>query len=224
MEAEHQQDGFIVATLAEAVALHPAATLFSPLTAGLDPHLATMACTLPIGDNNDTLLAATADGTRPGASTFAAVLAHDPFRRPAELLDQLQAAGFRGIANWPSVAPLAGELAAALDHSGFRFEEELALIRLAADAGMNTALVIHTREQMAAALEHPPGMLVITPGLSDPDAEQREKRSETVLAMAAEGRRAGAGWVNIHLHPGFKALQSATRPKGVGAIRHHSRS
>ncbi|SEP15759.1 phosphoenolpyruvate hydrolase family protein [Aquisalimonas asiatica] len=224
MEAERDRDGYLVATLAEAADLHPAPALFSPLTAGLDPHLATMACTLPIGDNNGALLAATRDGTPPGASTLAAVLAHDPFRRPAELLEQLRAAGYRGIANWPSVAPLAGELAAALDHSGFRFEEELAMLRLAGEAGMETAIIVHTREQMTAALDARPGTLVITPGLSSPDAAQREKRAEAVLAMAAEARSASTGIVRIHLHPGFAALQTAPRPEGVGALRHYNRS
>lgn len=224
MEAERSQDGYIVATLGEAANLHPAMTLLSPLTAGLDPHLATMACTLPIGDNNGTLLAEAGNGKTPGPSTFAAVLAHDPFRRPTELVEQLQAAGFRGVANWPSVAPLAGELAAALDHSGFRFDEELVLLRLAAEAGLDTAVIVHTREQMTAALDQRPTTLVITPGLSSPDAEQREKRSETVLKMAEEARRASTGSVSIHLHPGFAALQSAQRPEGIGALWHHRRS
>lgn len=224
MEPDHHQDGYIVATLAEAADHDTAMCLFSPLTAGLDPHLSTMACTLPIGDNNGALLAGADHRTPPGGNTFAATLAHDPFRRPSELVKQLVAAGFRGVANWPTVAPLAGELAAALDHSGFRFDEELALLRLAADAGLDTAAVIHTREQMRAALEQQPGTLIITPGLSSPDAEQREKRAATVVEMAAEARRTGKGLVKIHLHPGFAALQSAPRPEGVGALWHYSRS
>lgn len=219
MKSAHSHDGWFVDSCAEAAAYRPAPCILSPVTAGLDPHLATMACTLPVGDVNGALRDAVALQVPPDG-TLAGVLAHDPFRRTRDLLAELDALGVRGIANWPSVAPLRGELAAALEHSGFTYHQEIHLLREARAKGFRVAAVVHTHEHLQLALELAPDQIVVTPGLSTPDARERRQQGEAATALARTARQRSGGPVWLHLHPGFAESLEGMAPEGVLVLRH----
>lgn len=219
MESAHPHDGWFVRSSAEATAHHPAPCLLSPVTAGLDPHLATMACALPVGDVNGSLRDAAALQPPP-EGTLAGALAHDPFRRTRDLLAELGALGVRGIANWPTVAPLNGELAAALEHSGFTYHQEIHLLREARAKGFRVATVVHTHEHLQIALELEPDRIVVTPGLTTPDARERRQQGETAIVLARTAQQRSGGPVWLHLHPGFAEWLEGMIPAGVVALRH----
>lgn len=212
-------EGWLVGSSADAVARAPAPCLLSPLTAGLDPHLATMACALPVGDANGSLRDAAAVQPPP-EGTLAGVLAHDPFRRTGDLLAGLGAQGVHSIVNWPSVAPLSGELAAALEHSGFTYQREIELLREARAKGFRVAAVVHTREQLHIAGELGPDRIVVTPGLTTADARERRRQGEAAAALArsAQQRPGDPAW--LHLHPGFAEWLEGSVPTGVVVLRH----
>ncbi|MDN3516966.1 phosphoenolpyruvate hydrolase family protein [Aquisalimonas lutea] len=212
-------DGWLVGSSADAVAHSPAPCLLSPLTAGLDPHLATMACVLPVGDVNGSLRDAAA-AQPPPDGTLAGVLAHDPFRRTGDLLAELGARGVHSIVNWPSVAPLSGELAAALEHSGFTYQREIDLLREARAGGFRVAAVVHTRDQLQVALELGPDRIVVTPGLTTADARERRRQGEATTALARSAQQRSGNPVWLHLHPGFAEWLEGSVPAGVVVLRH----
>lgn len=221
MEVERPPTGIIGATVEELRAAGPAPGILSPSTAGLDPHLATMACALPLGDANAALL----DETRAGVgadSAFAAVLAHDPFRKLGKFLEELSGHGVRRIINWPSVSVLDGEHAAALEHSGFTWAGELALLREAAAAGFATAVVIHEEAQIGPALEIRPDMLLLTPGLARRDPGRQRERAAEFVTLVTEARQTTEVALRVHLHPAFAGLLQAQLPADVGFIQHRS--
>ncbi|MFW5970452.1 MAG: phosphoenolpyruvate hydrolase family protein [Halofilum sp. (in: g-proteobacteria)] len=219
MVSARSQDSWFVRSSSEAVTRHPAPCLLSPVTAGLDPHLATMACALPVGDVNGALRDAAALQPPPDG-TLAGVLAHDPFRRTRDLLDELAARGVRRIANWPSVTSLSGELAAALEHSGFTYDQEIDLLRQARATGFRVAPVVHTHEHLELALALEPEQIVVTPGLSTADARERRRQGEAATDLARTARQRSGAPVWLHLHPGFADWLEEIVPADVGVLRH----
>ncbi|MCC5812614.1 MAG: phosphoenolpyruvate hydrolase family protein [Ectothiorhodospiraceae bacterium] len=215
-----REDGWFVASLAEAGQRSRGPCILSPLTAAMNPRLADMACAMPVGDANGTLLAAL-PGIDKTPWVIAGVLANDPFRRSEDLLDALCKAGAGAICNWPSVGLLTGELAAALIHSGFTYASELTMLKQARERGLATVTVVSNAEQLDAALEQATDMLLVVPGLAGGTAEDRERRAEETAALLHDASARAAGverW--LYLHPVYGSTLLAVAAQAQGVIRH----
>ncbi len=213
-------DGWFVASVEDAETRGQGPCILSPLTANMNPRLADMACAMPVGDVNGGLLEALvgADGK---TRIIAGVLANDPFRRPADLLDGLSKAGVNAVCNWPSVGLLNGELAAALNHSGFTYQRELQLLRQARERGMTTVAVVSDGQQLDEALTQGVDMLLVVPGLGtgvEDDQERRTVETGTLLQEAAD--RAASVERRLYLHPLYESTLASAVTLAHGVIRH----
>lgn len=85
---------------------------------------------------------------------LAGVCASDPFRLMDKFLDQIAAAGFSGVQNFPTVGLIDGNFRANLQETGMGYDKEVELIRLAHEKDLLTTpyvFNVEESEQMAAA-------------------------------------------------------------------------
>jgi predicted TIM-barrel enzyme len=85
---------------------------------------------------------------------LAGVCASDPFRLMDRFLDQVAAAGFSGVQNFPTVGLIDGTFRANLEETEMGYDKEVELVRLAHEKDLlTTPYVFNTQEaeQMAAA-------------------------------------------------------------------------
>jgi predicted TIM-barrel enzyme len=85
---------------------------------------------------------------------LAGVCASDPFRIMDKFLDQVAAAGFAGVQNFPTVGLIDGQFRANLEETGMGYDNEVELIRMARQKNLlTTPYVFDTQEseQMSAA-------------------------------------------------------------------------
>lgn len=212
-------DGWFVTDCSAAATLGPGACILAPVTATLDPHLAVMACALPVGDINGAL-EVTLRAAPPPEWAVAGVLAHDPFLRRQDLFATLRGAGVVTLTNWPSVCPLNGELAGALEHSGFTYQRELELLGEGQKQGFGVCVVVHTEAQLNEALPLAPDQILVTPGLGTPERDERRERARQTLELASRAQQESSAAVRVHHHPGFAEMLDAQLPAGIGRIRH----
>lgn len=213
-------DGWFVASVEDAVARGHGPCILSPLTANMNPRLADMACAMPVGDVNGGLLEALA-GAGGQSWIIAGVLANDPFRRPADLLDALSKAGVYAVCNWPSVGLLNGELAAALNHSGFTYGRELQFLQQARERGMATVTVVSDGQQLDETLNQGTDMLLVVPGLATGVAEDQERRTAEIEALLQEAAdRAADLERRLYLHPCYEDALASAVTLAQGVMRH----
>jgi predicted TIM-barrel enzyme len=85
---------------------------------------------------------------------LAGVCGTDPFRLMPRFLDELAAAGFAGVQNFPTVGLIDGVFRQNLEETGMSFHAEVEMIRLAAERGLVTCPYVFDpaqAEQMARA-------------------------------------------------------------------------
>jgi len=85
---------------------------------------------------------------------LAGVCASDPFRLMPKFLDEVKAAGFAGVQNFPTVGLIDGSFRANLEETGMGYDKEVDMIRLANTIDLLTtpyAFNTTEAEQMAAA-------------------------------------------------------------------------
>ena len=97
---------------------------------------------------------------------LAGVCGTDPFRLMDRLLDQVQAAGFAGVQNFPTVGLIDGMFRANLEETGMGYELEVEVIRLAAGRGLLTAPYVFDRSQAEAMTRAGADVLVPHMGLT----------------------------------------------------------
>lgn len=212
-------DGWFVTDCPAASSLGPGPCVLAPVTATLDPHLAVMACALPVGDINGAL-ETVLRSQDPPEWAVAGVLAHDPFLRRQDLFATLRGAGVTTLTNWPSVCPLNGELAGALEHSGFTYQRELELLGEGRKQGFGVCVVVNTEAQLNEALPLAPEEILVTPGLGTPERDERRQRAQQTLELARRAHKESAAAVRVHHHPGFADMLDAELTPGIGRIRH----
>lgn len=107
---------------------------------------------LPYGDANAIVVEMAAEVLPVVASTpvLAGVCGTDPFRDIPRFLDQLQALGFAGVQNFPTVGLIDGVFRTNLEETGMGFEHEIAMIAAAAERGLLTAPYVFDEDQAAA--------------------------------------------------------------------------
>ena len=85
---------------------------------------------------------------------LAGVCASDPFRLMPQFLDEIQATGFAGVQNFPTVGLIDGSFRANLEETGMGYDKEVEMIRLAREKDLLTtpyAFNPSEAEQMADA-------------------------------------------------------------------------
>lgn len=83
---------------------------------------------------------------------LAGVCATDPFRVMDRFLDEVRAAGFAGVQNFPTVGLIDGRFRENLEETGMGFDQEIEMIRLARGKEMlTTPYVFNSREAEAMA-------------------------------------------------------------------------
>src|ERR687884_967588 len=96
---------------------------------------------MPYGDANAIVMEMAAEVLPVVRRTpvLAGVCGTDPFRLMDRFLDQVQAAGFAGVQNFPTVGLIDGVFRANLEETGMGYGAEVEMIRLAAERGLLTA-------------------------------------------------------------------------------------
>ena len=90
---------------------------------------------------------------RVSVPVFFGACCHDPTTDLPGLVAQVKAAGYQGIANFPTAIHYDGRFRQALEQAGIGFARETLLLEIARDAGLMTFGYAKTRREIAALLE-----------------------------------------------------------------------
>lgn len=162
---------------------------------GLDPNVPASAIgLLPYADANTDVLELGGLAETSNVPVLAGIFASDQFRIIGQFLEDIGAAGFRAIQNFPTVGIAEGRFKAFLLEAGMGYEKEIELVRLAASMDFFTSAVVFTREQAGEMLKAGADMLVFHPGLTA-DGEcrhwnnaTRQRFAEVLNALPAGGK------------------------------------
>jgi len=97
---------------------------------------------------------------------LAGVNGTDPFCNFDFFLDQLKAAGFSGVQNFPTVGLIDGVVRANLEETGMSYSREIDMIRLAREKHLLTTPYVFNREDAAAMAEAGADIVVCHLGLT----------------------------------------------------------
>ncbi|MFG1912170.1 phosphoenolpyruvate hydrolase family protein [Kribbella sp. NPDC048928] len=97
---------------------------------------------------------------------MAGVCGTDPFRDIPRFLDQVKAAGFAGVQNYPTVCLFDGMIRANLEETGLGFYREVEMIAAARERGLVTLAYVHSAEEATAMTEAGADILVPHMGLT----------------------------------------------------------
>lgn len=84
---------------------------------------------------------------------IAGVMGTDPLRQMGYLLKQLDALGFSGVNNFPTVGLIDGRFRMELERTGMGFGKEVDMIRLASEHGFFTVVYVFNPDEAAAMAE-----------------------------------------------------------------------
>lgn len=123
---------------------------------------------MPYGDANGIVLDMAREVLPVATSTpvLAGVCGTDPFRLMPQFLQQIQATGFSGVQNFPTVGLIDGVFRANLEETGMSFGLEVDMIRLASDIGLLTTPYCFNPEEAAAMAEAGADILIPHMGLT----------------------------------------------------------
>ncbi len=125
---------------------------------------------------------------------LAGVCGTDPFRLMPVFLKHLQAIGFSGVQNFPTVGLIDGVLRANLEGTGMGYDKEVDAIRIAHELTLFTAPYVFNPDEAHAMAEAGADMLVAHVGLTTSGtigarvALGLDEAIERVMAIAAAGR------------------------------------
>lgn len=97
---------------------------------------------------------------------LAGVCATDPFRLMDKFLDQVKAAGFSGVQNFPTVGLIDGNFRANLEETGMGYAHEVEMIRLAHERGLLTTPYVFSEEDARAMSGAGADIIVVHLGLT----------------------------------------------------------
>ncbi|TCU31328.1 phosphoenolpyruvate hydrolase family protein [Rhizobium azibense] len=159
-------------------------TLYCPSCQGLEGSAYESLVLLPIHDANGRLLSKLRNGTVPTNQIFAGVLALDPFRRHADILNALETADCPGVVNFPSVTAIDGEMRVSLEDFGYGVTIEINLLRTAVAMGFSTLAVVDSFGMAQEAVAIGVSGLIATRQANDAMlAELLELAHETPLGL-----------------------------------------
>lgn len=117
-----------------------------------------------------------------GASCF------DPATSPERLVEQAQAVGYQGIANFPSAIHFDGRFRLLLEEAGLGFAREARMLALARQAGLLTFGYAKTRSEIAQLIEAGVAMICLNFGWNA-GGVQSVAQSYTIAEAADRARR-----------------------------------
>ena len=97
---------------------------------------------------------------------LAGVCASDPFRLMDKFLDDIKAAGFSGIQNFPTVGLIDGDFRANLEETGMGYQHEIDLVAMANQKDMLTTPYVFNTEDAAAMAKAGADIIVCHIGLT----------------------------------------------------------
>lgn len=127
---------------------------------------------------------------------IAGVMGTDPLRQMDYLLGELDALGFSGINNFPTVGLIDGRFRTELERTGMGFGKEVDMIRLARARGFFTAVYVFNTDEAKAMAEAGADALIAhmgltvggSIGLESGDAMRLEDAPAAVQAIGDAGR------------------------------------
>lgn len=123
---------------------------------------------MPYGNANDIVMEM-ADEVLPvvtRAPVLAGVCGTDPFRKMDLFLDEIKAAGFSGVQNFPTVGLIDGMFRANLEETGMSFRLEADMIAMAADRGLLTTPYVFSANDARLMAESGADIIVCHLGLT----------------------------------------------------------
>jgi predicted TIM-barrel enzyme len=111
----------------------------------------------------------------------------DPTRRIDRLLEEVKAAGFAGVQNFPSVAWISGGFRQALEQTSLGFEREVEMVRQARALDLFTLPVVYHPEDAPAMLEAGADALLLLPGAILEGAPAARKARPELLVFGSPG-------------------------------------
>lgn len=151
--AERSRDDFLVGAaigtgMAALSAMRGGADFLLALSAGRiramgEPSIATM---LPLHESNEHVFSFAEREILPraGIPVFFGACAFDPRQDLEALVEKIAAAGFAGIANFPTAILIDGRLRRIMEAAGVGFERELEMLKIARRHGLKTLAYTHT--------------------------------------------------------------------------------
>ena len=97
---------------------------------------------------------------------LAGVCGTDPFRVMSRFLPEIQATGFAGVQNFPTVGLVDGNFRQGLEETGMGYDKEVAMIALARSLDLLTCPYVHNPEEARAMAEAGADILVPHVGLT----------------------------------------------------------
>jgi predicted TIM-barrel enzyme len=97
---------------------------------------------------------------------LAGVCGTDPFRIMKHFLREVQAAGFSGVQNFPTVGLIDGTLRQGLEETGMGFDKEVEMIAAARDLGLLTCPYVFTEDEARAMAKAGADLLIPHMGLT----------------------------------------------------------
>ncbi len=97
---------------------------------------------------------------------LAGVCGTDPFRIMKLFLREIQALGFSGVQNFPTVGLIDGAMRQGLEETDMGFEKEVEMIRLAREIGLLTCPYVFTKEEAKAMAQAGADVLIPHMGLT----------------------------------------------------------
>jgi predicted TIM-barrel enzyme len=123
---------------------------------------------MPYGDANSVVMDMAGEVLPVVKNTpvLAGVCASDPFRFMDKFLDEVKAAGFAGVQNFPTVGLIDGNFRANLEETGMSYQLEVDMIRLAHQKDLLTTPYVFSTEDAAAMAEAGADIIVCHLGLT----------------------------------------------------------
>jgi predicted TIM-barrel enzyme len=141
---------------------------------------------MPYGDANAIVMEMGGEVLPVVADTMvlAGVCGTDPFRLMPVFLEQIKAAGFDGVQNFPTVGLFDGEIRAGLEETGMGYQLEVDMIAAAHRLGLLTCPYVFTPDEAVAMAEAGADVLVAHMGLTTKGAIGA--RTALTIEQAAE--------------------------------------
>ena len=123
---------------------------------------------MPYGDANGVVMEMAGEVLPVVKNTpvLAGVCASDPFRLMDKFLDEIKAAGFSGIQNFPTVGLIDGNFRANLEETGMSYQLEVDAVKMANDKDMFTTPYVFSAEDAEAMAKAGADIIVCHIGLT----------------------------------------------------------
>ncbi len=123
---------------------------------------------MPYGDANGVVMEMAGEVLPVARKTpvLAGVCASDPFRLMDKFLDEINAAGFSGIQNFPTVGLIDGNFRANLEETGMSYQLEVDVIKMANEKDMFTTPYVFSAEDAEAMAKAGADIIVCHLGLT----------------------------------------------------------